>query len=125
MSASPAIRAAPSDIQIWRDGLSRLKPNVPPCPGMTAAGWALMHGVALEALDLFGDELVAHGWTTPELFGVHPKIGTTRVDYCGAFVLGGRKATAVLVDRVKFGLTTFYRNVSGAGVGIPVWDFRW
>ena len=61
MSASPALRAAPSDIPTWRDGLSRLKPNVPPCPGMTAPGWALMHGVALAALDLFGDELVARG----------------------------------------------------------------
>ncbi|KAB1068748.1 hypothetical protein [Methylobacterium planeticum] len=125
MSASPTLQIVPSDVQAWRDGLARLKPSVPPCPGMTASGWAQMHAVALEALDQFADDLVVHGWTTAELFAVHPKIGTMRVDTCGAFVIGGRRTTAVRADRIEFGLTTYYRNVPGAGVGIPVWDFRW
>ncbi|GJE45445.1 hypothetical protein [Methylobacterium soli] len=84
-----------------------------------------MHEAALDALDRHGAALVEHGWTAPELFGVHPTIGTVRVDFCGAFVLGGRKVETVLADRINFGLMTYYRNVPGAGVGIPIWDFRW
>ncbi|KAB1072949.1 hypothetical protein [Methylobacterium planeticum] len=84
-----------------------------------------MHAVALEALDQFGDDLVANSWTTAELFGAHPKFGTMRVDACGAVVIGRRRTTAVLADRIEFGLTAYCRNVPGAGVGITVWDFRW
>ncbi|WP_336488242.1 hypothetical protein [Methylobacterium nigriterrae] len=58
-------------------------------------------------------------------FGVHPKLGTTRVDCCGALVLSGSKATGVAADRISLGLVTYYRNVPGAGVGVQVWDFRW
>ncbi|KAB1075457.1 hypothetical protein F6X53_25175 [Methylobacterium soli] len=125
MSASLAPRPTPSDVQAWRDAFSRLKPSVPPCPGISASAWPPMHEAALDALDRHGAALVEHGWTAPELFGVHPTIGTVRVDFCGAFVLGGRKVETVLADRINFGLMTYYRNVPGAGVGIPIWDFRW
>ncbi|WP_336490504.1 hypothetical protein [Methylobacterium nigriterrae] len=102
-----------------------MKPTVPPCPGLTSNVWGKVHEAALDFLDRFGSEAMAHGWTAPELFGVHPKLGTTRGDCCGALVLSGSKATAVAADRIGLGLVTYYRNVPGAGTGIPVWEFRW
>ncbi|GJE44088.1 hypothetical protein AEGHOMDF_3274 [Methylobacterium soli] len=84
-----------------------------------------MHEASLDALDRHSADLIEHGWTTPELFGVHPQLGTVRVDFCGALVLGGRKVETVLADRIKSGPVTYYRNVPGAGTGIPIWDFRW
>jgi len=83
-----------------------------------------MHKAGLDAPDRHGADLIEHGWTTPELFGVHPQLGTVRLDFCGAFVLGGRKVETVLADRISFGLVTYYRNMPGAETGIPIWDFR-
>ena len=80
--ASPVpIRHAPSDAQAWRDELEAMKPTTAPCPGMTGPRWEKMRESAIAFLDEFGDEAAALGWTTPELFGVHPTAGFIRVDY--------------------------------------------
>ncbi|MGA4555645.1 hypothetical protein [Methylorubrum aminovorans] len=48
--------------------------------------------------------------------------GLLRVDWCGVMI-GGRKTVGIEADRIPFGNLTGYRNVPGAPVGIPVWDF--
>ena len=101
-----------------------MKTNVPPCPGLSGSKWSAVHEAALDALDRFGVELAEHGWTAPELFGVHPQAGVIRSDYCGALVLSGVKVSAVTDDRIAFTQTTYYRHVPGAGVGVPIWAFK-
>src|SRR3954471_7986392 len=100
-------RPAPSPVQAWRDALASMKTTVPPCPGLTGNKWAALHEAALDALDRFGAELAEHEWTAPELFGMHPKIGIIRSDYCGALVLSGEKVSAVSADRIRFKQTTY------------------
>ncbi|TXN11356.1 hypothetical protein FV219_05455 [Methylobacterium sp. WL122] len=121
--ASPApIRRTPSDVQGWRDALEGMKPTTAPCPGMTGARWEKMREAAIAFLDEFGDEAAALGWTTAELFGVHPTAGFIRVDHCGALMISGERVRAIEPDKIRFGMTTYYRNLPGRPVGVPVWE---
>lgn len=38
-------------------------------------------------------------------------------------MIGGRKAVGVKADRIRFGNLTGYRNVPGARLSIPMWEF--
>ncbi|GJD58635.1 hypothetical protein [Methylobacterium dankookense] len=57
-------------------------------------------------LDRFGEQAQNLGWTDIELFGVHPQMGTIRVDPCGAIMLAGKEAHWMIADRIDFGNTT-------------------
>lgn len=84
-----------------------------------------MRGSALSFLDQFGDAAAALGWTAADLFGVHPTAGVIRVDHCGALMISGERVRAIESDRIRFSLTTYYRNLPGRPVGVPVWAFKW
>ena len=57
-----------------------------------------MHTVALQFLSEQADKAAALGWTTEELFGVHPEVGAVRVDACGALMISGGKPVVVSVE---------------------------
>jgi hypothetical protein len=53
---------------------------------------------------------VGLGWTTLDLFGVHPEAGAIRPDFCGALVLSDAPITAITANRMAFLNTAFYRD---------------
>ncbi|AWN43767.1 hypothetical protein [Methylobacterium durans] len=113
MSASPALQLIPSELQAWRDAFSRLKPSSPPCPGISQTAWLPMYDHALDVLDRFGAEAVELGWSSADLFGVHPTAGTIRADHCGALMLSGAKVTGLSANKLKHSLLTYRRNTPG------------
>jgi hypothetical protein len=83
-----------------------------------------MRESALDFCSRLGAEAHGLGWTAPQLFGVHPEHGTLRVDYCGALMVAGKRATGVHADRVAFEQTAAYRNTPGKVWGPPIWEFK-
>jgi hypothetical protein len=82
------------------------------------------HETCVDFLDRWADQAVALGWTTLEIFGVHPEAGTIRPDFCGAMVLGTERVSEIDETRMRFVNTTFYRNVPGRPSGaVPLWTF--
>ena len=113
----------PPEAAAWRRAFGALRPTSPPCRYLNATAWANIHEACTDFIDRYGAEASRLGWTAPQLFGVHPEHGTLRVDWCGVMMVGGRKAVGLERDRILFGNLTGYRDVPGAPVGIPVWDF--
>src|SRR4051812_27549492 len=83
----PAARETGGRLALWRAGLARLSPDAAPCPGYPSGEWPRVYAYALAFLDQFGGQAERIGWQTAQLFGVHPSVGTTRVDHCGALML--------------------------------------
>jgi hypothetical protein len=124
MSASPKPKLVPADLALWRKAFLDLRPSVSPCPGLTGANWATIHENAVTFLDRWADEAVRLGWTTLDLFGVHPEAGTIRPDYCGALIIGAEPVSAITETRMRFVNTTFYRDMPGKpSGGVPLWQF--
>ena len=122
MSATATI--IPADPQVWRKGFLDLRPGVSPCPGLTGANWTAIHAKNVEFLDRWADEAAALGWTTLELWGVHPQVGTIRVDYCGGMTMGTSHVTGITKDRILAAHTTYYRDRPGRPTGaVPLWLF--
>lgn len=122
MPATPTI--IPADPKLWREGFRSLSPSVSPCPGLTGPNWSAIHAKGADFLERWADQATDLGWTTLQLWGVNPKNGTVRVDYCGALVMGTALVDAVLADRIHAGNTTFYRNTPGKPDGaVPLWLF--
>lgn len=110
-------------VGLWRAGVAGLSPHRPPCPDYRPGEWPAVHARALAFLDAFGAQAEALGWTASRLFGVHPEIGTTRVDCCGGLVLGiGGPVLAITRTKIRFGLLT-YRIKPGQPAGVPIWNF--
>jgi hypothetical protein len=78
---------------------------------------------ALAFLDRFADDAGALGWTTAQLFGVHPELGVLRSDHCGALVLSGEAVTAVEPNRIVFERTHYRRDMPGISEGFPIGAF--
>lgn len=110
-------------LDLWRAGLARLAPHEVPCPDYRLRIWSAVHTRALAFLDAFGAQAEALGWTAPRLFGVHPEIGTVRVDYCGGLVLGlGGEVSAITPTEIHFHHLTHYTK-PGQSEGVPIWRF--
>ncbi|KQP82837.1 hypothetical protein ASF57_11925 [Methylobacterium sp. Leaf117] len=124
MSASLKQKIAPANPQLWRKAFLDLRPSVVPCPGFTFQSWGDAHEACVDFLDRWADEAVALGWTTLEIFGVHPEAGTIRPDFCGALVLGTEKVSGITKTQMRFVNTTFYRDTPGRPAGaVPIWVF--
>jgi hypothetical protein len=124
MSASAKPKLIPADPKHWRQGFLDLRSSVVPCPGFTMQSWGGAHEACVEFLDRWAEEAASLGWTTIELFGVHPEVGTIRPDFCGAMVLSGEKVSAVLPDRIAFERTTYRCDKPGRPSGaVPLWLF--
>lgn len=122
MPATPAI--IPADPKLWRQGFLDLRPTVSPCPGLTGANWTAIHAKSLDFLDRWADQAAALGWTTLDLWGVNPKNGTVRADFCGALVMSTDLVTAITEQRMQFTNTTYYRDKPGRPEGaVPLWLF--
>ena len=125
MSASLAYSIEHSDVAAWRHAFSTLKPSLSPCPGLAGAKWQAVHAAALDFLDFYADEAASFGWSTLQLFGVHPELGVLRSDFCGALVLSGEKVSGVEPKRLLFQRTHYRRDVLGVpSGGVPLWAFE-
>ncbi len=83
-----------------------------------------MHTVALQFLSEHADRAAELGWTTEELFGVHPVVGAVRVDACGALLIsGGKPIIGVERDKLRFDANSYYR-VPRRPPSVPVWEFK-
>ncbi|MBB2964675.1 hypothetical protein [Methylobacterium sp. R2-1] len=109
----------PPEAAEWRRALGALRPTTSPCRCLGAAAWANIHEACTDFIDRFGAEAVRLGWTTPQLFGVHPEHGTLRVDWCGVMMTGGHKAIGIEPKRILFG----NRSTPGGPIGIAAWEF--
>ncbi|QDI79225.1 hypothetical protein E8E01_01685 [Methylorubrum populi] len=107
----------------WRNAFGKLRPSSPPCRYLNPTAWANIHEACTDFIERFGAEAVRLGWTTPQLFGVHPEHGTLRVDWCGVMMTGGHKVIGIESNRILFGNVIGYRNVPGTPTGIPIWEF--
>ncbi|KQP40738.1 hypothetical protein ASF49_20430 [Methylobacterium sp. Leaf104] len=124
MPASPKLKLVPADAKIWREAFLNLRSSVVPCPGFTLQSWGGAHEACVDFLDRWADEAVALGWTTLEVFGVHPEIGTIPVDFCGAMVLSAERVSGVSEKHMRFGNMTFYWDKPGRPEGaVPIWLF--
>lgn len=125
MSASPAFSIEHPDVVAWRQGFMALKPSASPCPGLSGPKWQAVHAAALEFLDHYAAEAAGYGWTTLQLFGVHPSLGVLRSDFCGALVLSGEKVSGVEANRILFQRTHYRRDVPGVPIGgVTLWAFK-
>ncbi|MCJ2079876.1 hypothetical protein [Methylobacterium sp. J-090] len=122
MSAAPKI--IPADAQAWRQSFLNLRPSVSPCPGLTGTNWTAVHARGLDFLERWADEAITLGWTTLDVWGVHPQIGTIRADYCGGMTMGTALVTGITENRIFSGYATFYRDTPGRPTGaVPIWLF--
>ncbi|ACB81960.1 conserved hypothetical protein [Methylorubrum populi BJ001] len=113
----------PPEAAEWRKAFGILRPSSPPCRYISATAWANIHEAFTDFIERFGAEAVSLGWKATELFGVHPEHGTLRVDWCGVMFTGGQKAIGIEPNRILFGNVSGYRNVHGAPVCVPIWEF--
>jgi hypothetical protein len=124
MPPSPKPNLVPADPKLWRQGFLDLRPSVVPCPGFTLQSWGGAHEACIDFLDRWADQAVGLGWTTLDLFRVHPEVGTIRPDYCGALVLSGERVSGIEETRIRLENTTFYRDKPGRLAGAaPLWTF--
>lgn len=119
------LRAIEGDgLAAWREGLAQLRPEKAPCPIYRSEEWAGVLARAHAFLDRFGEEAQALGWTAARLFGVHPRLGTGRIDFCGLLVLPHAGVVeAITATEIRFGRTTSY-TTPGRHDGVPWWGFR-
>ncbi|MBB5764196.1 hypothetical protein ABEV34_14035 [Methylorubrum rhodesianum] len=110
----------PPEAAEWRKAFGILRSTSPQCRYVSAAAWANVHDACSDFIARFGAEAVRLGWTATGLFGVHPKHGTLRVDWCGGMITGGHKAIGIEPNRILFGNVSGYRNVPGAPVGVLI-----
>ena len=75
--------------------------------------WGGAHEACVEFLDRWADEAAGLDWTTLELFGVHPEVGTIRPDFCGAMMLSAERVSAITDKHMRFGNMAFYRDKPG------------
>lgn len=120
----PAPAIIPADPKLWRKAFIDLRPSVVPCPGFTLQSWGGAHEAGIDFLDRWADEAAALGWTTLDLFGVHPEAGAIRSDFCGAMALSTERVSAITDKHMQFGNMTFYRDKPGKPNGaVPLWLF--
>lgn len=106
----------------WREALTAMRPTGEPCPGISPDKWPAIREQALDFLEQHGARAAEIGWTVEDLFGVHPELGTRRVDHAGALVVGeGRPVDGFDADRMWRGHLTFYRTKPGRPKGVPIW----
>src|SRR4051794_10813430 len=107
----------------WKQGLARLTPDRDPCPGFRTGQWPRVHAAAITFLANQAEAAVGMGWTTPELFGVHPVVGVRRVDCCGALMVSsGNPITEVTPVLIRYRNGLAYRRMPPGGPSVPVWQ---
>src|SRR5690349_5503010 len=107
-----------------KQGLARLAPVHAPCPGFRTGQWLSVHAAARGFLRSTAGAAAAMGWPTLELFGVHPVVGVSRVDCCGALMVsGGSPIAEVTPECIRYRNGLAYRRTPPGGPSVPVWAF--
>jgi hypothetical protein len=96
-----------------------------PCPGFRTKEWPDIWYRALQFLCEREEEAAALGWGTLELLGVHPVVGVTRVDYCGALTLGVASPVKVITaEAIVYDNKQVFRRASVPADAVPIWAFQ-
>jgi hypothetical protein len=110
---------------IWRSRLDQMRSHPPP-PGFSEGDWHQLKLDAFRLLETHGAELVALGWTTLDLFGLHRTHPGNRVSHSGLarFLYGG--AIAELTDRHarirhRTGSVLTFIRVDAQPGAVPAW----
>ena len=124
LSPAPALAADHTALMAeWKQGLARLAPTRDPCPGFRAGQWLSVHAAALDFLANTAEAAAALGWSTVELFGVHPVVGVRRVDGCGALMVSsGSPVAEVTPALIRYRNGLAYRRTPPGGPSVPVWQ---
>jgi len=82
-----------------------------------------VHAAAVTFLANHAEAAAGMGWTTPELFGVHPVVGVRRVDCCGALMLSNGSLIAEMrPDLILYANGLAYLRRPPGGPSVPVWQ---
>ncbi|MBB4286819.1 hypothetical protein [Roseospira goensis] len=111
----------------WCDGWARLQAMAPPA-GCTPRQWARLIDDAGRFLDQWAATASSLGWTTADVWGVHPTRPMARYDHMGLVgLLDGARVVVLTADtatlRTASGATNnaYRRPVTGS---VPVWTLR-
>jgi hypothetical protein len=107
----------------WSQGLASLSPGQPPCPGFKPDEWVTTLSNARRFVDDFGPQADALGWDTVILFGVHPKSGVIRADWCGVLMPCSYPVHEVTEEYLRKHVWTVWKRQPVRYRGIPVWEF--
>ena len=119
--ALPLADAYAALIVEWKQGLARLTPDRAPCPGFRAGQWPRVYAAAIDFLANQAEATAGMGWTTLEMFGVHPVVGVRRVDCCGALMVSnGSLIAEVAPDLIRYANGLAYRRALPGGPSLPV-----
>lgn len=102
----------PVEAALRRGAIEDLSPHASPCRYFTPARCAPMREAAIDFCDHLRAEAHALGWTAAELFALHPKCGTRRIEVCRVMITGNR-TQAVELSRVVFERGSAYRTAQG------------
>jgi hypothetical protein len=114
----------------WAEGFARLC-TMPPHPDFTETAWQQLINDAGRFLDRWAVQVAAMGWTTPEVFGVHPGKPDARIDLKGLVLcIGGKEIIAVsansaTVQTLSGAHQRIYRRADIQSPGrVPLWDIE-
>ena len=94
----------------WAEGFARLC-VMPRHPDFTEDRWKTLIGDAGRFMDRWATPVAAMGWTTHEVFGVHPDKPDARIDFQGLVpCIGGNKVVVVSADSVTIQTPTGARQ---------------
>jgi hypothetical protein len=111
---------------IWADGLARLDPGRRPT-GFPAPWWCGLIRDAELFLSMWGSQADGLGWTSLDLFGVHPAAPAARFSCTGLLLLlrGGRviaiTADSAVIERQSGARLTYTRRPPDAEC-VAVWE---
>jgi hypothetical protein len=124
--ANPAKVAPAADVPAeWIVGVDRLETM--PSPAVVHPDrWRKVVVDAYRFLDQWGGQAAALGWTTLDLFGVHPTHPIARVDHAGLILLlHGDELLAMTAQTARIGaqagaVMTYQRRTDRGGA-VPLW----
>ncbi|MCP1557458.1 UNVERIFIED_ORG: hypothetical protein M2438_001535 [Methylobacterium sp. SuP10 SLI 274] len=80
---APSRTGARPEADQGRRAFGALQPTSPPCRYLGPTACANIYKACTDFIGRFGAEAVRLGRTTPQIFGVHPEHGTSRLDWWG------------------------------------------
>lgn len=108
----------------WSRGLASLSPGQPPCLGFRPDEWVETLANCRRFVDDFGTEADRLGWDTLALFGVHPKSGAIRTDWCGVLMPCLYPVLEATGEFLRVHLWRCMKDKPGRGRGVVVWEFN-
>lgn len=110
----------------WRSGVDRLQPD-DPLPGFSNGQWHALIDDGHRFLDRWTDVAFSLGWTTEDLFGVHPVAPAARYDCMGLVpLIRGGEVVDTRTDRATIRMPrgnclVYYLRRPNPNA-VPLWD---